>query len=85
MTALILGYRPFLDPIDANGVWWLMLPPLALLIAVVYKALRLPSLKGYAMRVLVMAAQIVVAMILLGAGAYLLIQHIAPLILPVRV
>lgn len=80
----MLAYTPFLDPIDANSVWWAMLPPLAILIAVVYKALRLVSLRGYWWRVLVMAGQIVLAMLLLGAGAYLFIEHVAPMVLPVK-
>lgn len=80
----LLAYTPLLDPIDANQGWWFMLPPLALLIAVVYKALRLPSLRGYWWRVLVMALQIIVAMVLLGAGAYLFIQFVAPMVVPVR-
>lgn len=29
----MLGYTPFLDPIDANSVWWALLVPLAVLIA----------------------------------------------------
>jgi len=80
----MLAYTPFLDPIDANGIWWAMLPPLAILIAVVYKALRLATLRGYGWQVLLMAGQIVLAMLLLGAGAYLFIQHVAPMVLPVR-
>lgn len=81
----MLGYTPFLDPIDANSVWWALLVPLAVLIAVVYKALRLVTLKGYAWRVVAMAMQIVVAMLLLGAGAFLFIQYVAPMVVPVRV
>ena len=84
MTSL-LAWTPFLDPIDANAVWWFMLPPLAMLISVVYKALRLNSLRGFIPQVLIMTFQIVLAMVLLGAGAYLFIIHVAPMILPHRV
>lgn len=81
---LPLAWTPFLDPIDANATWWFMLPPLALLIGVVYKALRLKSMKDLPVQALVMATQIVLAMVLLGAGAYLLILYVAPLIVPSR-
>lgn len=80
---ILLAWTPFLDPIDASGAWWLMLPPLALLIGVVYKALRLRDLRALPGQALMMAFQIIAAMVLLGAGAYLFIVHVAPLVLPV--
>lgn len=80
----ILAYTPLLDPIDANGVWWFLLPPLALLVSLVYKALRVRNLRDLPVQVLVMTFQIVLAMVLLGAGAYLFITSVAPMVLPIR-
>ena len=81
---MVLAWTPLLDPIDANGVWWAMLPPLALLIGVVYKAVRVRDLRAVPGQAVMMAFQIVLAMALLGAAAYLFIVHVAPMVLPVR-
>lgn len=40
---MTLLFRPFLDPIELHGLWWVLLIPLALGISVVYKAVRLPD------------------------------------------
>lgn len=40
---MTLLFRPFLDPIELHGLWWVLLFPLALGISVVYKAVRLPD------------------------------------------
>lgn len=68
-----IPYRPFIDPIAVHQHWYLFLPLLALGIAIVYKAVRLPDLAGYIRGVLVMTVQIVVGMILLAAASYFLV------------
>lgn len=82
MMSIVTGlpaYRPFLDPITLpGGTWWLTLLPLAFLIAVAYKAVRVKSMSRYIPNVLLMTAQIVVAMILLALGAHVLIIWIVP-------
>lgn len=40
-----LAYRPFLDPLPVHHLWLALLVPLTLAIALVYKALRLPTLE----------------------------------------
>ncbi|MEX2673019.1 MAG: hypothetical protein WD294_13020 [Phycisphaeraceae bacterium] len=40
----VLAYRPFLDPLDLHDHWLWLLPPLAFVIALVYKTLKLPHL-----------------------------------------
>lgn len=81
MTAL-LAYTPFIDPIDANRWWYLLLIPLAVGIAVAYKAVRVADLKDYFRQVVVMAVQITVAMIALGAASYVFVQFVVPMIVP---
>lgn len=81
-TTLTLAYTPFIDPIDAHRAWYWLIIPLAFGIAVVYKAMRVIDLKQYPKQVLVMTAQVVGAMVLLGIGSFVLIQHIVPRILP---
>jgi hypothetical protein len=79
---LLLAYRPFLDPIHADRWWYLLLIPLALGIAVSYKAVRIPDLKDYSRQVAVMTVQIVLAMIALGLASYVFVQYLVPRIVP---
>jgi len=79
----LLAYTPFIDPINVHRTWYLLIVPLALGIAMTYKAIRVGDLKHYPKQVLVMTVQIVGVMALLGLGSYLLIQHVVPRILPV--
>ncbi|MHC5023333.1 MAG: hypothetical protein ACYTGG_05410 [Planctomycetota bacterium] len=74
-----LAYIPFVHPIAAFHDWWyLLLVPLALGISMVYKALRMSSLHGYLRHVLVMTAQIVLAMIALAIVLTILVQWVIP-------
>ena len=77
-----LAYTPFIDPINAHDWWYLLLVPLALGIAVVYKAVRMPTLESYPKQVLIFSAQIVLGVVLLGAASFLFIQFVLPAIAP---
>jgi hypothetical protein len=82
-TAMItLAYRPFLDPIELHRLWFLLLIPLTVGIAVAYKAVRVPDHKVFPRQVLVMSVQIVLGMMALGLGAYLLVNVVLPLVAP---
>lgn len=75
-----LAWRPFLDPIDIHDQWYLTLLPLAFLIALTYKAVRLNTIgPRYVKHVIVMTVQIVAAMIALAVGSYLLVLVVIPL------
>ena len=65
-----LPYRPFIDPLDLRGWWWVLLFPMALGVAVVYKAVRLHTLERYWRQVGLMTLQIVLGMVMLAAGSY---------------
>lgn len=68
------AWRPFLEPLDLHALWWVLLIPLALGVSVVYKAVRVRDMRRYWREVVIMTAQIVLAMILLGAAVYLFIE-----------
>jgi hypothetical protein len=55
---------------------------MAIGIAVAYKAVRVADLKDYLRQVVVMAVQITVAMIALGAASYVFVQFVVPMIVP---
>jgi hypothetical protein len=78
----LLAYTPFIDPINVHRIWYMLIVPLSLGIAITYKAIRVGDMKQYPKQVIAMTAQIVGIMALLGLGSYLLIQHIVPRILP---
>jgi len=68
-----LPHRPFIDPINLHDAWYFLLIPMALGVAIVYKAVKLATLEKYWRHVLVMTVQIVVGMILLAMASYLLV------------
>src|SRR5262249_58964839 len=78
----LLAYRPFIDYISADRWWYLLLIPMALGIALAYKAVRVPDLKDYPREVAIMTVQIIVAMIVLGVASYLFVQYIVPAVVP---
>ncbi len=75
-----LALRPFLDPLPLHDEWWLTLIPLAFLVSVAYKAVRVRTFRRgvYARQVLMMTVQIVVAMIALAVVQHLFVEVIVP-------
>ena len=74
--------RPFIDPMDVHGLWWLTLIPMALFISVAYKAVRVrrvPS-ASYAKGVALMTVQIVFGMMALAVALHVLVEFIIPVI-----
>lgn len=73
-------FRPFIDPIEMHQWWFLLLVPMAFLVSMTYKAVRLRTLEKYWREVLLMSVQIVVGMIALGAATYLLVFWFARIV-----
>ncbi len=76
--ALTLGYRPFLDPLDAYGAWFFLSIPLVFFVAMSYKALRVPTMRYYWRQVFKMTGQIVIALVLLSAALFILVEVALP-------
>lgn len=74
-----LAYRPFLDPLDVHDAWFWLLIPLALLIAVAYKAVRVPDMAQYWRQTLLFTAQIILGIVGLFAVALLTLNVILPM------
>lgn len=72
--AMTLAWRPFLEPLDLQRAWFILLLPLAVGISVVYKAVRLHSMDHYLKEVGIMTVQVVVGMLALAVGFYLLVE-----------
>lgn len=67
----LLAYRPFLDPLAIDRYWIWFLPPLILVIALVYRTIKADTLDGLAKRAGYLAFQISVFMLLAAAALYL--------------
>ncbi len=70
----LLAYRPFLDPLPLDTYWLLLLPPLAIGIALVYKTIKLDDLKQLPREAAFLAAQIVAFMALAAVALWLLTE-----------
>ena len=88
-----LAYRPFIDALTLNHVWFTMLVPLSLFIAITWKAIRLTDdlhadgtrrfpWRRFVLGVGSMTVQIVASMVALGAASYLLVQYAVPALAP---
>lgn len=77
-----LAYRPFLEPLQIHDQWWLTIIPLAFLVAVAYKAVRVRAFDVYWKQVLMMTVQIVVAMVALAVAQHVFVEIIVPLLTP---
>jgi len=74
-----LAFRPILDPapIGPTG-WWLLLIPMALGVAMAYKAVRANNPRAWVSQVLVMTIQIVVGITLAAFAAHVMVEWVAP-------
>ena len=67
----LLAYRPFLDPAPIDRYWLWFLPPLILVVALVYRTIKTETLEGLPRRAGYLAFQISVFMVLAAAALYL--------------
>jgi len=78
---VLAEYFPFAYPILLFHDWWYVLViPLSFGISMVYKAMRLPSLEHYWRQVVLMTAQIVLAMIGMDLALIALVQWVIPML-----
>ncbi|MEQ8845548.1 MAG: hypothetical protein RIB58_11905 [Phycisphaerales bacterium] len=83
MTAALsftLAWRPFIDPVDAHAWWFLLIFPVAFLVSLAWKAVRIDDIRRLPRAVLVMTAQVVLAMLGLGLAAYIGLTLVLPLL-----
>ena len=74
-----LAWIPFMEPINWFHSWWyLLLLPLAFVLSMAYKAIRVPNLKQYWWQVTLMTSQIVLGVIALGIVLVLFVQFAIP-------
>ena len=71
---MTLAYRPFLEPLPVDTYWLLLLLPLVLAIAIVYKTIKLDDLSQMPRKALWLAGQIIAFMILAAAALWLITE-----------
>jgi hypothetical protein len=69
-TPSLLAYRPFIDPLPMWNTWYILLAPLCLGVAVVYKSTKCSTMSRVPWEATVIFAWILLGMA--GAGAALL-------------
>ena len=69
-----LAWVPFLTPLPLEDVWLLLVAPLALAVAVVYKTIKLQDLSQLPRQAAMLAGQIVVFMIAAAAVLWLVTE-----------
>ena len=72
---LTLAWRPFLDPLDFHEMWYLLLPPLVFAIAIVYKALKLPTLERLWIDSIRLGGYIILLICLAAVALYGIVEY----------
>lgn len=79
---LLAAYRPFIDPLDLQRTWYLLLLPLCFGIAVTYKAVRVPDLSRYWVEVAKFTAQLVLSVVVVGGLMTWVVLWVLPRVVP---
>lgn len=78
--SFVLAWRPFLDPIDAHTWWFLLIFPVAVLVSVAWKAIRIDDIRRLPRATTVMTVQVVLAMLGLGFAAFVGLTVVLPVL-----
>ncbi|MEQ9453961.1 MAG: hypothetical protein RLN76_05130 [Phycisphaeraceae bacterium] len=73
---VLLAWRPFLDPLPIEDVWLWFLIPLSLAVALVYKAIKLPTLERLWIESVLLGFQILAFMALAAVGLWILTEMV---------
>jgi len=69
-------WTPFLDPLDIHEQWLWLMPPLLFAVALVYKTLKMPTLRGLPIQTLRLGAYIFSLMAIAGVALWQLIEWV---------
>ncbi|KAA0213197.1 MAG: hypothetical protein DYG94_14265 [Leptolyngbya sp. PLA3] len=82
MNPLTLAWRPFLDPLNLDHAWYLLLVPMSFFLAMGYKAVRTVDMNRYWSQVAIFTFQMVIGLIGLGAGFFVVVRILLPALAP---
>ena len=76
---LLVSWIPFVSPMNwLQSLWYITLIPLAIGIAMIYKAIRVTHLRTYWTQVAMLSSQIVLTIVLLAIALILFVRFIIP-------
>ena len=78
-----LAYTPLIDPLPVHNEWYLLIIPIAIFIAIGYKAIRCTDMKQYPREVFVFTMQILIGLGLLAAALTFVITVLIPMLAPI--
>ncbi|MCA9303028.1 MAG: hypothetical protein KC996_02790 [Phycisphaerales bacterium] len=78
-----LAYTPFIDSLPVHNEWYLLIIPIAIFIAIGYKAIRCTDIKNYPREVFVFTMQILIGLGLLAAAMTFVITVLIPMLAPI--
>ncbi len=78
-----LAYTPFIDPLELHDQWYLLIIPIAIFIAIGYKAVRCTDMKNYAREVFIFTMQILLGLGALAVLSTIVITVLIPMLAPV--
>ena len=79
---MILAYTPFVDALPVHDIWYLLAVPMALFLAIGYKAIRCHDLRHYPKEVFVFTVQILGGLALLAIAFTIIISVLIPMLAP---
>ena len=74
LPALTLAWRPFLEPLPLSDQWMWLIIPLAFVIALVYRTLKLPDLARLPMQTLRLTVMILLFMVAAAAILFTVVR-----------
>jgi len=77
-----LAYTPFIDAISAHELWYLLIVPMAIFLAIGYKSVRCSNLKHFPREVLVFTILVLGGLMLLAIAFTVMIAGLLPMLAP---
>ncbi len=68
-----LAWRPFLEPLPVDDIWMLLIIPLAFVISLVYRTLKMPDLKDLPQQAVRLTGMILLFMVAAAIVLYIIV------------
>lgn len=77
-----LAYTPFIDALPLHDVWYLLIVPMTIFLAVGYKGVRCKDLSRFPREAVIFSVQVLGGMALLAVAFMVLINILVPMLAP---
>jgi len=82
MNMLTLGFTPFIDALSIHAYWYLLIIPMAIFMAIGYKAVRCSDMKHFLREVIIFTIQVLGGLLLLAIAFTIVITVLIPMLAP---